>query len=141
MRAMTRVLIAATVVFGLGCASNDWIDRTLVTENVTGTWFGGWTGRSAEILFELEQQGPTVKGYMRLTAGTSYMTQMGVKSGPIEGTIAGDVFRFRQTNGDVEGEMMVSGDEMAGRASSSVGSRPFSLRRVEASSRAGSPPR
>ena len=69
------------------------------------------------------------------------MTQMGVKSGPIEGTIAGDVFRFRQTNGDVEGEMMVSGDEMAGRASSSVGSRPFSLRRVEASSRAGSPPR
>jgi hypothetical protein len=141
MTIVTRALIALALAFGLGCAPSDWIDRTLVTENMTGTWSGGWTGRSAEILFELEQQGSTVKGLMRLTAGTSYMTQMGVKSGPIEGTIAGDVFRFRQTNGDVEGEMTVSGDEMAGRASSSVGSRPFSLRRVDSSSPVGSPPR
>jgi hypothetical protein len=135
------VVIAAAVAFGLGCASNDWIDRTLVTENVTGTWSGGWTGKSEEILVELEQQGSTVKGYMRLTAGASYMTQLGVKSGPIEGTIAGDVFRFRQTNGDVEGEMTVSGDEMAGRASYSVGSRPFSLRRTDSSSSPAAQPR
>ncbi len=34
--------------------------------------------------------------------------------GPIEATVAGDVFSFKQTNGPFTGEMTVSGDEMSG---------------------------
>jgi hypothetical protein len=138
MRIVTRVFIAAALVFGLGCASTDWIDRTLVTVDVTGTWEGTLlTGIG--LLFELEQQGSTVKGAMRLTAGAS-QNPFGIRPGPIEGTVAGDVFRFRQTNGSAEGEMTVSGDEMNGRATLGTG-RPLSLRRVDASPRSDSPRR
>jgi hypothetical protein len=135
---MTRVLIAGALAFGSGCApQTDWIERTLVTVDVTGTWYGTWTSGWG-LLFELEQQGSTVKGVMRFTTGTSQMGQQGAQSGPIEGTVAGDMFRFRQATGNLEGEMTVSGDEMNGRASLGS-SRPFSLRRVDPSSRPGSP--
>jgi hypothetical protein len=138
MKALFRLLIATTLVIGSGCAKQDWIDRTLVTENVTGTWEGTWfTG--FRLLFELEQQGSTVKGSVRFTAGSSQNPQ-GMRPGPLEGTVAGDVFRFRQTNGHMQGELTVSGDEMTGQMSLGS-SRPVSLRRVDPSSPAASPPR
>ena len=136
MRAVTRLLIVTALAFGTGCTSTDWIDRTLVTVDVTGTWNGNWPGSTAELFFELEQRGSTVKGSMRLTRGGSF----GMKPGPIEGTVAGDLFRFRQSNGPLEGELTVNGDEMTGRASSGS-SRPFTLRRVDSSSSPGAPPR
>jgi len=37
MKPIVCLLIAATLPFGDGCAKPDWIDRTLVTEDVTGT--------------------------------------------------------------------------------------------------------
>jgi hypothetical protein len=65
-------------------------------------------------------------------------------SGPVEGGVAGDVFRFKQTGGNpgmYEGQMTVSGDEMSGRIASvqeGIGGRRFSsLRRVDSSA----PPR
>jgi hypothetical protein len=138
------VLIASALVFGTGCAQKDWIDRTLVTVDVTGTWEGGMVGSgggpgSSTVQFELEQQGSTVKGFTR-----GYSRGVGCQGtdvGPIEGTVAGDVFRFRDLRGCIEGELTVSGDEMNGRTSSSFGIRPFSLRRVDPSSRPASPPR
>jgi hypothetical protein len=138
MKALSGLLIATTLLIGSGCAKQDWIDRTLVTVDVTGTWEGTWfTGIG--LLFELEQQGATVKGFMRLTAGTS-QNPSGIKPGPIQGTVAGDVFRFRQTNGFADGQMTVSGDEMNGHVT--FGSlRQLSLRRVGPSSSAGAPPR
>src|SRR5215510_13089789 len=44
MRAMWAFIVTA-LVFG-SCAQKDWIDRTLVTVDVTGTWhgFGGEAG-------------------------------------------------------------------------------------------------
>jgi hypothetical protein len=135
MRAVTRVLIAGALAFSAGCASADWIDRTLVTVDVTGTWFGiAPVGGYGEMSIELEQQGATVKGSLRLKTSL----QGGDQSGPIEGTVAGDMFRFRNARGSVEGEVTVNGDEMNGRASlSGLGgsSRPISLRRVDSSSR------
>ena len=47
-------------------------------------------------------------------------------------SVAGDVFRFKQTDGILVGEAKVSGDEMSGYVA--VGNRmPMSLRRVDAS--------
>jgi hypothetical protein len=142
MRAVTRILLVAALAFGAGCAQKDWIDRTLVTVDVTGTWSGtsaeGGAYSGASIAFELEQQGPTVKGLLRYRGIT---TSVGDLSGPMEGTVGGDVFRFRNRRGSAEGEVIVNGDEMLGRISTSVGRYSISLRRVDPSSPPASPPR
>src|SRR5262249_10322225 len=142
------LLGVVTLVIGFGCAKTDWIDRTLVTVDVTGTWNGsvagtGSGGRPPGLLFELEQQGSTVKGSMRFPAGGSsewVTTSSRIIPGPLDGTVAGDMFRFRLTNGSLAGELTVSGDEMNGQVSWS-GGRPISLRRVDPSSPPASPPR
>ena len=132
--------VATTLVLSSGCTKQDWIDRTLVTVDVTGTWLGdieGTAGGSRELSLELEQQGSTVKGFIRMTGGGA--NPLWVRPGPIDGTVAGDVFRFRQPNGHAEGEMTVSGDEMNGKMS--LGTiRAVILRRVDPS-RPGSLPR
>ena len=110
MKFTLQLLIAATLLFATGCAKPDWIAQTLVTVDVTGTWRGstgnGW------FQLELEQQGPKVKGSV---LGTGVRVVAGNRiSGPIYGTVAGDVFTFRQTDGTLTGEMTVNGDEMSG---------------------------
>ena len=139
MRAIAGLLIAAALAFASGCAKTDWIDRTLVTVDVTGSWVGraGAGSSYSEIWFELEQQGSTVKGFLRVPPGGSYLGNL---SGSLEGTVSGDVFRFKNWRGSVEGELTVSGDEMSGLASL-VGRRPITLRRVDSSSPPASPPK
>jgi hypothetical protein len=133
MRVVTRVLVAATLVFGLGCAKTDWIDRTLLTETVAGAWTGsmvtpgGQPMISQEVRLELQQKGPKVIGSFRGTYGADLRGSL-----PLEGSVAGDVFTFKDERGSISGELTVSGDEMRGRGI--VGSnRPvtFSLRRVD----------
>jgi hypothetical protein len=142
MKFTARLLIAATLVFASGCAKQDWIDRTLVTVDVTGTWSGrehssGGPFSAGDVFFDLDQKGLTVKGFLRASRSGA-----GPLGGPIDGTVTGDVFHFKQTNGNVEGELTVSGDEMTGRMSWPVmGYRPITLRRVGPSSPPGSPPR
>jgi hypothetical protein len=148
MRTIAGLILTTLLSMTAGCARTDWIDRTLVTVDVTGTWSGtvggtGTGGNVPDFLLDLEQQGSTVKGTMRFpaggtSAGVSYQSR--IAPGPVDGTVAGDVFRFRVTNGSVEGELKVSGDEMDGQVSW-MGSRPISLRRVDPSSRPASPPR
>jgi len=139
------LLGVVTFVFGSGCAKQDWIDRTLVTVDVTGTWEGkvgggGGTGSSYGVFyFVLEQQGSTVTGTTR--GHSRGVGCQGFDLGLIEGSVAGDVFRFRDSRGCIGGEMTVSGDEMDGRASTFAGTRPISLRRVDPSSLPASPPR
>jgi hypothetical protein len=106
MNLTARLLVAAILLFASGCAKTDWIDRTLVTVDVTGTWE---TVGSSTLRLELNQQGPNVTGYLRLTGFASTPG-----SGPIVGSVAGDTFRFRQVNGSGEGEMTASGDDMTG---------------------------
>ena len=135
MKTLAGLLLATLLVTSAGCAQKDWIDRTLVTVDVTGTWYGGVRGGGAttDLMFELEQRGATVKGSVQYTPGTR---------GDIEGTVAGDVFRFRNARANVEGEMTVSGDEMNGRISGGwFGARQFYLRRVDPSSRPSTAPR
>jgi len=130
------VLIAAVLAFGSGCARSDWIDRTLVTVDVTGVWTGWYTSTwgPVDVRLELQQQGPNVIGYFQ-TLGRSGGSGFNV-SGPLEGTVAGDVFRFKVTRGSISGELMVSGDEMKGPATTPTQSAVF-LQRVDSSARPG----
>lgn len=111
MRAIARMILVAALVCGSGCARSDWIDRTLVTVDVTGTWEGSASNAQGAswFQFDLAQQGSQVKGTVRGTG-------MNRSAGQINGTVAGDVFTFRLTDVPFTGEMRVSGDEMTGQA-------------------------
>ena len=112
----------AAVFVVAGCARQDWIDRTLVTVDVTGTWSGyikgTSTGGSREVTFELRQEGPKVTGVVN---GIGFHGRE--LSGPIEGSIAGDRFEFRRPNSTFRGEMTVNGDEMTGQTHGGAGPR------------------
>ena len=141
VRTFARLLLVLAIASTIGCAQKDWIDRTLVTVDVTGTWQGTHQGTGMVVEFELKQEGSTVKGFMRMIAGSS-QNVAGVRDGPIVGTVAGDVFRFEQPTGRAEGELrVVSEDEMEGRASIQFGVSRLILRRVRPPlSQEGSPP-
>lgn len=104
----------AAVFVVAGCARQDWIDRTLVTVDVTGTWSGYMMGTnlggSREVTFELRQEGTKVTGSVQ---GLGFHGRE--LSGPIEGSIAGDQLEFRRPNSTFRGEMTVNGDEMTGK--------------------------
>jgi len=111
------MLLAIAMAVGSGCATRpDWIERTLVTVDVTGVWYGiqpgaGGGGARAVLWLDLQQQGPKVKGSARTSGGSGIVGGFG----RIEGTISGDVFRFKQSSGtQLKGELTVHGDEMTG---------------------------
>jgi len=90
---------------------------------------------STEVRLQLEQQGPKVTGYLRPLSSVAF-SYLGFVGSLVDGTVGGDVFSFRQTNGTLAGEMTVSGDEMTGYVN--IGSlAPIFLRRVDSSA----PPR
>ena len=64
---------------------------------------------SVEVRLELDQQGSKVTGYFR--ALPPYPPS-GLVDGPVEGTVAGDVFTSKQTNGILAGETIINRDEM-----------------------------
>ena len=146
------MLLLATLVCGAGCAKSDWIERTLVTVDVTGTWSGrvaagagaapagvGLGGPPGTLWFVLEQEGATVKGLLQYEGGGG--SGLPANSALIDGTVTGDVFRFKlRTAGRSggEGELTVTGDEMSGQVWLGGGLRPISLQRADPSSR---PPR
>jgi len=123
--------VATALVLG-SCAQKDWIDRTLVTADVTGTWAGlvegSGAGIASDFRLELRQEGPAVKGTVQARA-----TGVGDLSGPLQGTVGGDMFRFKNTRGSLEGEVTVDGDEMTGQIRTAFGTRAVSLRRVDSS--------
>jgi len=120
-----RLALALFLAVGLGCAQKDWIDRTLVTENVTGVWAGSLRGGTGRYQFELQQQGAKVTGTLNMSTTVS-----GGYSGPVEGSMIGDVFTFKDVRGAYSGELTVAGDEMAGYVDTPFGRRNLSLRRA-----------
>jgi len=129
--------VATALVLG-SCAQKDWIDRTLVTENVSGVWFGssGWPN-PRQLSLELQQQGARVTGTMRIL-GT---TNPGPYSGPIQGSVAGDTLTLKEPRGEYQIETTIEGDTMTGRMVFSNGVRSISLRRTSPSTQPSSPPR
>ena len=135
------ILMVSLVLLCVGCAKPDWIEQTLVTVDVSGPWVG-WIGRTsgifAEVRLELEQQGPKVKGSFRQTGAG--MGGFGLPlTGPIDGTVRGDVLSFELTSLSAPGELTVNGDEMNGFISLR-GKQSISLRRVSTSPRPTSQP-
>src|SRR5262245_29645201 len=107
-RRYTRLMLVAVFACIAGCAKTDWVQQTLVTVDVSGTW-RSTTGGLLELA--LEQQGSKVNGSMRLVGlpGVSNL------SGPVDGTVSGDMFRFTARSGMiVMGEFTASEDEMVG---------------------------
>ncbi len=144
MTPLAGVLMAAALAFASGCARSDWIERTLVTADVTGVWSGkayiphAEAGSPIVLHLELEQAGPKVKGSMRPSGSIPWRSaNVAPISGPIEGTVAGDVFKFRETNGSIRGELTVSGDEMSGEVVERIAYQAV-LRRVSSSTRPSS---
>ena len=132
---MARVLLGVSLVLLVGCAQKDWIDRTLVTENVTGSWTGslGVGGCYRDVRLDLQQDGTKVTGVATISlSGAPF---------PIQGSMAGDVFTFKNLRGSSNGELTVSGDDMSGQILWGCGNSRMSLRRVDSLSRTGSPPR
>jgi len=104
--------VATALVFGSGCAKQDWIDQTLVTVDVTGIWEGdihSSTGPGGGgLALTLEQKGAKVVGTSRLRATG------GQNNGTVQGTVSGDTLRFRDQRGAFTGELQVNGDDMTG---------------------------
>ena len=132
---MARVLLGISLVFLMGCAQKDWIDRTLVTENVTGAWTGslGAGGCYRDVRLDLQQDGTKVTGVATISLfGAPF---------PFQGSMAGDVFTFKGPRGGMSGELTVSGDDMSGQILWYCGNSRMSLHRVDSASRTEAPPR
>ena len=119
------VAIVVALVFASGCVKQqDWIDRTLVTVDVTGVWEGTFTGTngSGGVRFVLQQQGAKVKGEMRIYRLPVGPPERAIAEGAIriEGTVSGDAFTFQMVDTQIVkgpqgyGEFQVNGDEMIG---------------------------
>jgi hypothetical protein len=120
----------AAVMCGSGCARSDWIERTLVTVDVTGVWSGTCNNGlyNTELWMELKQEGSRVTGNLTPTGFIHGVLQD--VSGPVEGTVSGDRFEFKRVGGSLVGEMTVDGDVMVGRLHGRTGPGQSSLRRM-----------
>ena len=58
MNTIALVILVAVLALGSGYAKSDWIQQTLVTADVTGTW----VGRGGALVPKLEQQGSKITG-------------------------------------------------------------------------------
>ena len=126
MRTTRRLLLVMLLVaIGQGCARGDWIDRTLVTESVTGliSIEGNVAGDAfrfkddrGTLTGELTISGDEMRGPGSIGNSRPVMQSTAIR-GPVEGTMAGETFRFKQTNGSAVGELTVSGDDMIGQIS------------------------
>ena len=124
---LTWVIVAATLAVGTGCAQKDWIDRTLVTVDVTGVWEGTLHGGIADrrLTLTLVQSGSKVTGQM----ATSGAGAPGPVEGPVDGTVTGDIFIFEDRRGRLKAELQVNTDEMIGSMTWQFGPGTITLHR------------
>ena len=111
------VVIGVPLVHASGCAQKDWIDRTLVTVDVTGVWEGTQmgTGFSWGIELDLKQDGAKVTGWLTGIRNTGGTAESPI---PIVGTVSGDTFSFHEVSGQpLRVQAQVNGDEMTGSGS------------------------
>ena len=126
-RVIGRMAVALLVSGLVGCTRPDWIQSTLVTVDVSGSWQGNVTRPAGAygpglIQLQLQQSGPKVTGTLSFSPGP-------IKDVPLEGTVSGDVLRFRTRSGSVTAELQVNGDEMSGTGTTAAGSIVYEIHR------------
>ena len=139
MKTIAWVISVVALAFGSGCARSDWSGGTLFTVDVTGAWYGELrtSEHRMELSIDLKQQGPKVEGSL---LGKGFVpTLLRDVPGPVEGTVSGERFEFRGTNGPLRGDVTVRGDEMTGRVHTGFGPGHVFLRRVDPSPRVNAP--
>src|SRR5262245_66553084 len=112
MRIGARLLLAISLAICLGCAKQDWIDRTLVTVDVTGAWSGellsrggaGGMAQRSTVSLTLDQKGSRVTGAFEVVATEfALFSSLGARrSGGVEGTVAGGALMISVSNGVLE---------------------------------------
>ena len=113
-------IIAVAFVLASGCAQQDWIDRTLVTVDVTGVWEGKSTVTGGgvgvlDVVFILQQQGAKVTGQVKFPMAPASVPRVSTEGYQIEGKVSGDTFTLHEMSGPtLHGEFKVNGDEMTG---------------------------
>src|SRR5215468_1362304 len=112
MRAMW-VFVATALVLASGCAKQDWIDRTLVTVDVSGVWewkqtVTGPIALDREIVLVLQQQRAKVTGEIRNLGTGGFFRE----NTPIGGTVNGDTLSL--SGRGISVVLQVNGDEMTG---------------------------
>jgi hypothetical protein len=127
------VLVVGVATIACGCAHPDWIESTLVTVDVSGTWVGTFTAGGGDtrgdVTLTLQQSGTKVTGNVKVVAAP--------RPGPamigeeITGTVNGDVLRARSTSGRLQVELTVAGSEMAGPGSAYGRPGQFVLRQPD----------
>ena len=127
MNTITRVMLVAVLAFGSGCAKPDWIEQTLVTVDVTGTWRGsagrgGSAYSGGDVELTLQQSGTKVTGRFRGAEGGDV---------PIEGTVSGDRLTVSVSGSarPFKADLQVRGDDMIGSAATSAGITSWYLSR------------
>jgi hypothetical protein len=139
LKTIAWLIFVAALAFGSGCVRADWIGRTLFTVDVTGVWYGELrtSVHRMELSIDLKQDGPKVEGSL---LGKGFVpTLLRDVPGPVEGTVSGEGFEFRRTNGPLRAHMTVSGDEMTGQADTGFGPGQVFLRRVHSPPRVDAP--
>ena len=93
------------------------------TVDVTGHWSGfyGQGGFSADVFFDLKQDGAKVSG-KATTPG------FGNASGEMTGTVSGNLFTYTLSGNRCCGELIVTGDKMSGRG---VSGYPVQVQRAK----------
>jgi hypothetical protein len=94
MKMVTCLVLAVALASVLACTRNDWIDRTLATENVTGVWSGS-IGESTffrDVRLELQHEAGKVS---RLIPFLPFLR--GSTSASIESSVAGDTFTSNES--------------------------------------------
>jgi hypothetical protein len=76
MKSIGAMLLTMVIAIDSGCVTRaDWIERTLVTVDVTGVWQGiseaGMGGGNVALWLDLRQEGPKVTGSARPEGGLS----------------------------------------------------------------------
>jgi hypothetical protein len=93
-----------------GCATTVSTTRQAPAVDVSGVWSGTWHGGGGggDMSFSLKQTGAEVSGAVVIPGWAQ-------NSGPLVGTVAGNVFSYRTTaTTPGGGELTVTGDQMSG---------------------------
>ena len=117
------MLVLAFSLLLAGCATSE-TRETGPAANVAGTWNGSYVSIGAPFSFVavFEQQGNAVTG--TISGGRP------AYNGPVQGRVSGSHFAWKQVNGTGSGDVIVKGDEMTGRGTSTPYDGTVTLRRA-----------